>query len=45
MIGIVLWCLISWVLGIPSSQSHALIAGLAGAAIALQGGFAGVNFD
>ena len=45
MIGIVLWCLISWVLGIPSSQSHALIAGLAGAAIAPQGGFAGVNFD
>ena len=45
MIGIVLWCIISWILGIPSSQSHALIAGLSGAAIALQGGIAGINFD
>lgn len=29
--------------GIPSSQSHSLIAGLTGAAIALQSGLAGVN--
>ncbi len=30
-------------LGIPTSESHALIAGLSGAAIALQGGFSGIN--
>ena len=29
--------------GIPTSESHALIAGLSGAAIALHGGFAGIN--
>ena len=40
----------SWVeygqhFGIPTSQSHALIAGISGAAIALQGNFSGVNFE
>ena len=45
LIGIVLWCIISWIFGIPSSQSHAMLAGISGAAIALQGGFSGVNFD
>jgi PiT family inorganic phosphate transporter len=30
-------------LGIPTSESHSLIAGLTGAAIALHGGFGGVN--
>lgn len=45
LIGIVLWCIISWILGIPSSQSHAMLAGISGAAIALQGSLAGINFD
>lgn len=40
---IVLWATAAWVLGIPTSESHALIAGLSGAAIALQGGFSGIN--
>ncbi len=31
--------------GIPTSESHSLIAGLTGAAIAIQGGFGAVNFD
>lgn len=31
------------VFGIPTSESHSLIAGLTGAAIAIQGGLAGVN--
>lgn len=34
----------SW-LGIPTSESHSLIAGLTGAAIATQNGLHGVNFD
>lgn len=34
----------SW-LGIPTSESHSLIAGLTGAAIATQNGLGGVNFD
>jgi len=45
LIGIVLWCTISWLFGIPSSQSHALIAGISGAAIALQGNLSGINFE
>jgi PiT family inorganic phosphate transporter len=43
MVGIVIWATLAWVFGIPTSESHALIAGLSGAAIALQGGLSGVN--
>ena len=41
-VGIVTWASIAWVFGIPTSESHALIAGLTGAALAL-GGADGVN--
>lgn len=43
LFAIVLWATAAWALGIPTSESHALIAGLSGAAIALQGGFSGIN--
>ncbi len=43
MFAIVLWATAAWWFGIPTSESHALIAGLSGAAIALQGGLAGIN--
>ena len=43
MFAIVLWATTAWVFGIPTSESHALIAGISGAAIALQGGFSGIN--
>lgn len=43
MISIVSWAFLSGKLGIPTSESHALIAGLTGAAIALRGGFFAVN--
>lgn len=43
MVSIVAWGGIAWAFGIPTSESHALIAGLSGAAIALQGGIAGIN--
>ncbi len=39
LIGAIVWNLITWYYGIPSSSSHALIGGLAGAAVA-KGGFA-----
>ena len=42
---IVLWSIVTWFFGIPTSESHALIAGLSGAAIALQGSFAGISGD
>lgn len=44
MVAIVVWGCAAWAFGIPTSESHALIAGLTGAAIALQGGVAGVNW-
>ncbi|MBO5340054.1 MAG: inorganic phosphate transporter [Oscillospiraceae bacterium] len=37
MTAIVLWATFAWRLGIPTSESHALIAGISGAAIALKG--------
>ena len=43
LFSIVLWSIIAWVFGIPTSESHALIAGLTGGAIALHGGLDGVN--
>lgn len=43
MIAIIVWGVAAWRFGIPTSQSHSLIAGITGAAIALQGGLAGVN--
>jgi len=41
----VVWATLAWFFGIPTSESHALIAGLSGGAIALHGSFAGVNPD
>ncbi len=43
LFAIVTWATAAWKFGIPTSESHALIAGLSGAAIALHGGFSGIN--
>jgi PiT family inorganic phosphate transporter len=43
LVGAIVWNLITWWLGLPSSSSHALIGGLVGAAIA-QSGLAGVQW-
>ena len=43
LFAIVLWAVSAWWFGIPTSESHALIAGLTGAAIAMHGGLSGVN--
>lgn len=37
LIGAIIWDLITWWLGLPTSSSHALIGGLAGAGIAYKG--------
>ncbi len=42
MVAIVVWSASASMLGIPTSCSHALIAGISGAAVALQGGFSGI---
>ena len=41
--GAILWNLTTWILGLPSSSSHALFGGLIGAAVA-SAGFDAVNF-
>lgn len=43
LFAIVIWATAAWAFGIPTSESHALIAGITGSAIALQGGLGGVN--
>lgn len=45
LFAIVVWATAAWWFGIPTSESHALIAGITGAAIALQNGISGVNPD
>jgi len=43
LFAIVLWATAASWFGIPTSESHALIAGLTGAAIAMHNGFGGIN--
>lgn len=43
LFAIVSWATGAWYFGIPTSESHALIAGISGSAIALQGGISGIN--
>lgn len=45
MAAIVLWAVAAWWFGIPTSESHALVAGISGAAVALEGGWSCVRWD
>ena len=45
LVAIVVWAVAAWKFGIPTSESHALIAGLSGAAIALQNSMKGINWN
>jgi PiT family inorganic phosphate transporter len=42
LLGAIVWNLITWYLGLPTSSSHALLGGYAGAAIAAHGGISGL---
>jgi PiT family inorganic phosphate transporter len=42
LIGAIIWNLITWYLGLPTSSSHALLGGYAGAGIAAYGGVVGL---
>ena len=44
LVGAILWNLVTWYLGLPSSSSHALMGGLIGATVASVG-LSGVNGD
>ncbi|WP_434317049.1 inorganic phosphate transporter [Leifsonia sp. P73] len=43
LVGAIVWNMVTWLYGLPSSSSHALFGGLIGAAI-VGAGFASVNF-
>ncbi len=43
LVAIVVWSVAAWKFGIPTSESHALVAGLSGAGIAIQKGISGIN--
>ena len=45
MSAIVLWAGLAWWFGIPTSESHALVAGLSGAAVALEGSLSCIRWD
>lgn len=45
MAAIVLWAAAAWLFGIPTSESHALVAGVSGAAVALNGSFSCIRWD
>jgi len=42
VVGAIVWNLITWYYGLPSSSSHALVGGYAGAALAAHGGGSGL---
>ena len=42
LVGAILWNLLTWLLGLPSSSSHALFGGLIGAAV-MSAGWSSVN--
>lgn len=45
LFSIIVWSAAAWYFGIPTSESHSLIAGLSGAAVGLQGGLQGIRFE
>lgn len=44
MAGVVIWAVVCWRWGIPTSESHALVAGITGAAVALEGDLSCVHW-
>jgi len=42
LLGAIIWNIITWYLGLPTSSSHALLGGYAGAGIAAYGGISGL---
>ncbi len=43
LFSIVMWAVIAWWFGIPTSESHALVAGVSGGAIAINNSLEGIN--
>jgi len=45
LFSIIAWAIVAWYFGIPTSESHALISGILGAAIAANNGINGLNIS
>lgn len=45
LLSIIMWAVIAWYFGIPTSESHALISGIFGAALASNGGMKGMELS
>ena len=45
MLSVIIWSVLAWFFGIPTSESHALLAGITGAAISLNKGFSCINLN
>lgn len=45
MCAVVIWATAAWAFGIPTSESHALIAGIMGASVAINRSFAEIDFS
>ena len=45
LLSIVLWAVAAWRFGLPTSESHALVAGISGAAVALEGSLSCIRWD
>lgn len=45
MASVIMWSTMAWYFAIPTSESHALISGISGSAIALTGGLAGISLS
>ena len=45
LFSIIFWAVSAWYFGIPTSESHALVAGLSGAGVALSGNFSCININ
>lgn len=43
-LAILFWAFTAWIFGIPTSESHALVAGVTGAAVALQGSLSAIRW-
>ena len=45
MIAVIIWVMLAWHFGFPTSQSHALVAGISGASIAVYKSMNGINYE
>ena len=45
LLSIIIWSIAAWYFGIPTSESHALISGIFGAAVACNGGVGGLELS